>query len=108
MKPAEKIKMRVLKKHFDAAEKERKKSSAPTTTCLVAQAAKDTFPKSKIGVSYDAVIVNQRSAYLSYDTDSVSKKLIERFDHHDSDRAKLRASLPKVVSLKLNPYFSSF
>lgn len=108
MKPAEKIKMRVLKKHFDAAEKEFKKHSAPSTTCLIAQAAKDVFPKSKIGVSYAAVDVVRRSEYFVYDVDSVGGKLIEQFDNHDGDRAKLRSSLPKVVSLKLNPYLSGF
>lgn len=103
------IKMRVLKRHFDAAVRARKLKKLPTSvTCLLAQAARDAFSSKKVwvghipavSVGFNTVTVEARKMISFYDLDSAGKNFIRMFDDSHS-RSEIRASLPTTVMLTL-------
>lgn len=94
------IKMKVLKKHFDAAVKARENGKSTVGTCLIAQAACDTFSTKKVAVGFSALSVETRKKTSFYDLDAQGRDLITSFDMsgwRDGAKLKLRALLPATV-----------
>jgi hypothetical protein len=98
------VTIEVKKKHFDLAFAAQAKYKDLTTTCLLAQAIKEVFPKKSVEVSNNYCRVGKTYFGLP----AKAQKLIERFDsltYNDQTKAeknratKLRDSLP--VSFKL-------
>ncbi len=100
------VTIEVKKKHFDLAIAAQVKYKDLTSTCLIAQALKEAFPKKKVSVSSNYATVGTRT----FDLPTRVQNLITRFDSlevrdptkADKNRtrtAKLRAALP--VSFKM-------
>jgi hypothetical protein len=94
------VEITVTKKNFDAASASAAKFQSLTTTCLLAQAIKQAFPKKRVSVSSDYASVGK----LVFDLPAKAQKLIIRFDNlyfgkgaskaEKNSVARLRAALP--------------
>jgi|SRR5271166_2630640 len=93
------VEITVTKKNFDAASAAAKHQQL-TTTCLLAQAIKEAFPKKRVSVSSTYAEVGKKIFNLPVR----AQKLIERFDNlffgpdvskaEKNQAARLRAALP--------------
>jgi hypothetical protein len=99
------VEITVTKKNFDAAAAALAKYKDLASTCLLAQAIKEAYPKKKVSVSIHSRISTWATVGTkTFNLPARAQKLIERFDRlrffeepttsEKKRAARLRASLP--------------
>jgi len=98
------VSITATKKNFDAAIAAQLKHKDLTSTCLLAQAIKQAYPKKRVDVSSDYATIGTKHFHLS----AKAQKLIERFDRlyargeskAEKNRIKkFRAGLPVTIKM---------